>query len=138
MIQVLKTLTKIQKQEIDNLLEKKLDLENRRHKSIHNITFLQKTLIAETLQFINNPCYINMLETYKSMMDTKILAQQEQLQSLELELENLQKKLYDHFVDFKKFDLIKKQKILEKDLEISKSQNLQIDEINSIKYNYIE
>lgn len=129
----LKTLIKLHKQKLDDLLKQINNLEEK--KSIHESSLkkLKTEILAELKKYMGTE-YAFMLDNYMKSAEDREHKLKSEIEALREQITILREELASEFAELKKFEIALQNRVnIEKEIE-RKAEVKSLDEFNNIKY----
>jgi hypothetical protein len=129
----LRTLIKLHKQKLDDLVKQINNLEDLKRVHEASLKKLKSEILVELKKFMGTE-YAFMLDNYMKSAEDREIKLKAEIKALDKEIAVLREELSEQFAELKKFEIALQNRInAEKEIE-RKAEVKSLDEFNSIKY----
>ena len=133
-MKTLKTLIRLHKKQLDDLLKKINNLEEQKDNFTKTLRYLEEQAAKELEEYCGGQ-YAFMLEKYLENMEDKKKQLMEHIYNTDRQIQSLRIELYDRFAELKKFE-IALENHLKREWELLKTAEIKsLDEFNTNQFN---
>jgi hypothetical protein len=132
-MKVLKTLLKLRKKELDDLLIQIANLEAQEENLKLELRLMLEAAAQETVQY-NSTEYAFMLEQYLSHVRKQEKLYKKQIADLVIKIDNMRDCLFDQFTELKKLEITLARRQKAARLLLEQKENKDLDEATTLRY----